>query len=248
MNYLQVFNFNNATVRTIELNGEILFVGKDIAEVLGYSAPSKAVIDHCKGITKMVIPSENGGDQETNMIPERDLYRLIMRSRLPEAEKFEDWVVGEVLPSIRKTGSYSVSNNPIDVLSTAQKAIHVYKDIAELFGLKGNPALISANVATRKDTGIDFQARLGITLLSENNERILTPTEIGAQIGKTAREVNKMLIENLYQTKIGKMYLPTSIGESYSVLIDSGKKNSNGAMIQQLKWKEAILNLLTSKN
>jgi anti-repressor protein len=101
------FNFQSNEVRVIEKEGEPWFVAKDIAELLGYSNTAKAVRDHCKGVNEMDTPTQ-GGVQTVKVIPERDLYRLIMRSKMPEAEKFEEWVVGEVLPSIRKTGSYGV--------------------------------------------------------------------------------------------------------------------------------------------
>ena len=94
-------------VRTVIKDDELWFVGKDIAEILGYSNPSKALSDHCKGYNETLLPS-NGGNQMMKIIPERDLYRLIMRSKLPNAEKFEEWVVGDVLPSIRKNGGYII--------------------------------------------------------------------------------------------------------------------------------------------
>ena len=105
-------------VRTAEVNGKIFFCGKDVAISLGYSAPSKAICDHCKGVTKMVIPSK-GGNQETSFISEGDVYRLIVSSKLPSAQKFESWVFDEVLPSIRQTGSYSVPKTFAEALQLA---------------------------------------------------------------------------------------------------------------------------------
>jgi len=99
------FKFNTAEIRTLQINGEPMFIAKDVADILGYSNSRKAIKDHCKGVTKCYTPTSSG-EQELNVIPERDVYRLIMRSKLPDAEKFEDWVVSEVLPSIRKTGTY----------------------------------------------------------------------------------------------------------------------------------------------
>ncbi len=95
----------------IEKNGKPWFVGKEIAETLGYQNPQKAIRDHCKGVNEMDLPT-SGGIQTKNIIPEPDLYRLIMRSKLPAIERFQDWVVEEVLPSIRKTGSYSTISVP----------------------------------------------------------------------------------------------------------------------------------------
>lgn len=115
MNQLpQVFNFNSTSIRTISEGGEPLFLASDITKALGYSNSSKAIKDHCKGVTKRYTPTA-GGSQIMIYIPERDLYRLVMRSKLPAAEAFEDWVVSEVLPAIRKTGSYAspqINNEP----------------------------------------------------------------------------------------------------------------------------------------
>ncbi len=92
-------------IRTLQIEGKPYFVGKDLAEILGYSRPRDAIRKHCKGGVKMTLPS-NGGKQEMVVIPEGDLYRLIIKSKLPKAQKFEEWVMDEVLPTIRKTGGY----------------------------------------------------------------------------------------------------------------------------------------------
>ena len=109
-----VFQFDNAEVRVLEREGDPWFVAKDVAGILGYTNPQKAIRDHCKGMNEMFTPSP-GGPQLTKIIPERDVYRLIMRSKLPAAERFEEWVVGEVLPTIRRTGSYAApAPTPVD--------------------------------------------------------------------------------------------------------------------------------------
>lgn len=99
------FMFNENQIRTVFRENEVWFVGKDVAEVLGYARPRDAIRTHCKGGAEMTLPT-TGGIQKMIAIPERDVYRLVMRSKLPSAEQFEDWVVGTVLPSIRKTGGY----------------------------------------------------------------------------------------------------------------------------------------------
>lgn len=106
MNELQIFqNAEFGTIRTIEENGKVLFCGSDVAKALGYKNPSKALSDHCKGITKRYTPTKSG-TQEMNFIPEGDIYRLAAKSELPGADKFESWIFDEVLPSIRKHGAY----------------------------------------------------------------------------------------------------------------------------------------------
>ena len=106
MNELQIFNSEEfGDIRTAEIDGKPYFVGTDVAKALGYSNPRKAILDHCKGVTKRDTPTSSG-IQSMSYINEGDLYRLIMKSKLPSAEKFESWVMDEVLPTIRKTGSY----------------------------------------------------------------------------------------------------------------------------------------------
>lgn len=106
MNELQIFNSGEfGEIRTIEIDGKPYFVGTEVAKALGYSNPRKAILDHCKGVTKRDTPTSSG-IQSMSYINEGDLYRLIMKSKLPSAEKFESWVMDEVLPTIRKTGSY----------------------------------------------------------------------------------------------------------------------------------------------
>lgn len=100
--------FTNAAfgkVRILYEDGKPLFCGADACKALGYKNQSKALNDHCKGVTKRYIPT-GGGKQKANFLPEGDLYRLITHSKLPSAEKFERWVFDEVLPAIRKSGMY----------------------------------------------------------------------------------------------------------------------------------------------
>lgn len=106
MNELQFFNSEEfGEIRTAEIDGKPYFVGTDVAKALGYSNPRDAVSRHCKGVVKRDTPTSSG-IQSISYINEGDLYRLIMKSKLPSAEKFESWVMDEVLPTIRKTGSY----------------------------------------------------------------------------------------------------------------------------------------------
>ena len=118
MNELKVFN--NAEfgqIRTVEVEGKIYFVGNDIAKALEYARPYEAVTAHCKGAVSYRILT-NGGEQEAKVIPEGDIYRLIVKaadqSRNPDikekAERFEVWVFDEVLPSLRQTGHYEMPN------------------------------------------------------------------------------------------------------------------------------------------
>lgn len=103
---LQIFNNEEfGRVRTAQIDDKPYFVATDIANALGYTNPRDAVLRHCKGVVKRDTPTSSG-TQQMSYINEGDVYRLIMKSKLPSAERFESWVMDEVLPSIRKNGGY----------------------------------------------------------------------------------------------------------------------------------------------
>ena len=129
MNKLQIFNNPDfGEVRTLEENGKVLFCGSDVAKALGYSNPSKALSDHCKGVTKRYTPT-NSGIQEMSFIPESDLYRLVFSSKLPNAERFTDWVTEEVLPSIRRNGGYIAGQEQMSPEELMARALDVAHNI-----------------------------------------------------------------------------------------------------------------------
>lgn len=110
MNKLKIFeNAEFGQVRTVQLNNEIYFVGKDVAEILGYTNPRKAIIDHVDEEDKtdgVTIRDSIGREQNPICINESGLYSLILSSKLPNAKKFKHWVTSEVLPSLRNNGGY----------------------------------------------------------------------------------------------------------------------------------------------
>lgn len=120
---LESFTFENNPVRTTQdKHGNPLFCAKDIATILGYANPAKAVIDHCKGFPIWKPLESAGGIQQARFITEGDMYRLIASSKLPTAERFESWIYDEVLPSIRKTGGYiptAEADSDEDILAKA---------------------------------------------------------------------------------------------------------------------------------
>lgn len=109
-NSLKIFEHEEfGNVRTVLINEKPYFCASDIAKALGYSKPNNAISQHCRATLKQGIPIA-GKIQDINFIPEGDVYRLIMKSKLPNAEKFESWVMDEVLPTIRKHGAYMTSD------------------------------------------------------------------------------------------------------------------------------------------
>lgn len=115
------------TVRIIEENGKYLFCGVDVAKALGYTNSRKAINDHCAegGVTFRYVIDELNREQKTKFLSEGNLYRLIVHSKLPSAERFEKWVFDEVLPTIRKHGAYATDEllqNP-ELLEQALNAL-----------------------------------------------------------------------------------------------------------------------------
>ena len=123
MNELKVFqNSEFGELGVLTIDGKEYFPATQCAKILGHENPARAIRKYCKGVTEVVTPT-NGGNQPTKFIPEGDLYRLIVRSKLPSAEKFERWVFDEVLPELRRTGSYGSNINLEEVIAKTATAV-----------------------------------------------------------------------------------------------------------------------------
>ena len=126
MNELKIFeNPAFGKVRVVEQGGEPWFVGKDVAEILGYSNPQKAIRDHVKDSHKGVNDSFTVNGTPPILIDEAGVYTLVMRSKLPQAEEFQEWVTAEVLPAIRKTGGYIAGSEKMSDAELMAKAVLV---------------------------------------------------------------------------------------------------------------------------
>ena len=132
MNEIKTFeNAEFGQVRTIEMNGQPYFMASDVAQALGYAKPHNAIQQHCRATLKQGTPI-SGKIQEVNFIPESDIYRLIIKSKLPSAQRFEKWVMEEVLPSIRKNGGYIAGQENLSDDELLERAVLVArKKIAE---------------------------------------------------------------------------------------------------------------------
>lgn len=193
-NNIVAFKYEEQQVRTIEKNGEPWFVGKDVADILGYSDTAQAVRKHIdnedKGVVEMTTP---GGKQPVTIINESGLYSLILSSKLPTAKEFKHWVTSEVLPSIRKTGEYKITpaqQNRLDIMERNSRARE-----ASLW------LRISAQV--KSDTYRQVCASYASTVLAgreviplpQTTQHHYSATEIGKMFG-----VSKQAIGNLANT------------------------------------------------
>lgn len=216
-NQLQVFNnVEFGQVRTIVDGDKILFCASDIAKALGYEKPNNAINTHCKNATlKQGIITDNlGRKQNANFIPEGDVYRLIVRSKLPTAEKFESWVFDEVLPSIRKTGSYSIKQQPVDdakqlrseamLLNARTRQAKMWKELSQMTTIKEYKEIAFAkagNVLAGKE----------IFSLPEATEKTYSADEIGAILGVSANKIGRLAnAHNLKTEQYGKLFYDKS--------------------------------------
>ena len=128
----QLFKFKDQQVRTVTINEEPYFVGKDVADILGYSQTAKAVREHVpeqfKGVSKLDTP---GGKQEVTVISEAGVYKLAFTSKLPAADEFTNWIASDVLPAIRKHGAYMTDQKAFDVTHNAQGLADLLQQAAE---------------------------------------------------------------------------------------------------------------------
>lgn len=160
-NSIQLFdNPNFGKIRTTTTDtGEPLFCAKDVAITLGYTNPAEAIRTHCraKGVREILTPSD-GGTQSTKFITEDNLYRLVMRSKLPTAEKFQDWVTEEILPTIRKTGAYATPTTIDSIIANPENGIKLLTALIEERALREQAqAEIAAKQAliTQRDAKIE---------------------------------------------------------------------------------------------
>lgn len=161
MNELKNFSFEGRQIRVLTIEGEPWFVGKDVAEVLGYSNSRKAIADHVdsedKGVTKCYTL---GGTQQIAIINESGLYSLILSSKLPDAKKFKRWVTSEVLPAIRKHGAYMTDQKAAAIVTDKGSLADLLQQAAEQLKRKDiqieqmKPKALFADAVSTSDTPI----------------------------------------------------------------------------------------------
>ena len=266
-NELTRFEFQGKGVRTVTINGEPWFVAKDVCEILELENSRKAVstLDEDEKIT---VTNGDGNPRAGNpltfnVVSESGLYALIFKSRKPEAKEFRKWVTKEVLPQIRKTGRYEArpqapalpsSPPPLplseEIMARSLKANY---EMALLFGLEGNQALLAADKAVRKLHNMSPAVHLQIELKSPDNEALIIATEIGKRLDPPMlpKFVNLTLkhmgfLERV-EYKANKFdWRLTEKGKEYGTYLDVGKEHSDGTPVQQIKWKESVVPLLSS--
>lgn len=200
MQDLQVFQntqFGNLEILTIE--GKEWFPAIKVAEILGYTNPRKAIRDHTKerGVTIRSVIDSLGRNQDKKFIDEGNLYRLITRSKLPQADEFEEWVFEDVLPSIRKHGIYATDNVIEQTIQNPDYIIHVLTE----FKKEREGRLVAeqqVNELKPKATYYDLVLQ---------NKSLLSVSKIAKDYGMSARSLNKLLHSLGVQYKQGDIWL-----------------------------------------
>ncbi len=194
----EIFNFQGQQVRTVTISGEPYFVGKDVADVLGYNDTNQAVRKHVDDEDKLTRQFDGSG-QKRNMtiINESGLYALILGSKLPQAKEFKRWVTSEVLPTIRKHGAYLTDSKIKEVLLSPDTIINLATQLknerAEKEQLK-----IELEEARKQTSYLD--------LILQTKDQ-LTTTQIAQDYGMSASKFNQLLKDLRIQRKVNSQWV-----------------------------------------
>ncbi|MGJ3709061.1 phage antirepressor [Limosilactobacillus fermentum] len=220
-NQLQVFDFEGSNVRTVNIDGNPYFVGKDVATILGYKNTKDALLKHVDDEDKLGSQiATSGQNREMKVINESGLYSLILSSKLPSAKKFKRWVTSEVLPAIRKTGAYQAKP----------------KDNYQIPATYGEALQLAATLQTK----IEHDApSLKYFHDQMRNPGLMTTTEIAKDYGWSARKLNK------YLESKGVIYRQGNKWVIYQKYADKGYSqyepfpyDNNKGVKNNLKWTQ----------
>lgn len=233
---LKTYLFESRMVRMIEKENEPWFVGKDVAEILGYSNSSKAVSNHVDIEDKrfeMIAHSQNGNLSETKtaIINESGLYSLIIKSKLPNAKKFKRWVTSEVLPSIRKHGMYATAETVDRLISDPDTAIKLLETIkAE----REQRLIVEQQVKELQPKADYYDSIL-------KNKSLVSITVIAKNYGMSGKGLNELLHQLGVQYRQGKTWLLYSKfqdkGYTHTEMIEVGSRR-DPKLVPSTKWTQ----------
>lgn len=202
MNELQIFkNAELGSVRAVAIGGEVYFVGKDVAEILGYTNPSEALIEHVDAEDKLNSKTLSSFDFDLGqrggwLINESGLYSLILSSKLPSARKFKRWVTSEVLPSIRRHGMYATD----DLIANPDLAIAAFTALKQE---RERTRQLSETIAVQNQQIAEMQPKVSYYDIVLQCRDVLPIRVIAKDYGWSANKMNKYLHEKGIQFKQG---------------------------------------------
>ncbi len=245
---IQVFSHSQfGSINTVETeNGKVMFKATDVAKALGYSDPPKAVRMHCKGVAILSTPSENQFGavvmQPTRYITEADIYRLVMRSKLPEAEKFQDWVCEEVLPSIRKHGGYLTDAALQRVVTEPDFLIGLANAIKEE---RKNRLAVEAKceeqkmlIGQQQEQIEELGKRTSYVELVLQCKGLLDITQIAQDYGMSGRKMNTVLHEKGIQYKDNKQWILYAAYKDKGYVHSATLSLENGKSVMRTQWTQ----------
>ncbi|HAQ1428991.1 TPA: phage antirepressor, partial [Enterococcus faecium] len=234
MNTPQIFNFEQNEVRTVLVNDEPYFVGKDVAEILGYSKPRNAISTHVDEEDKQDAPIQGGlgGKQKMTIINESGLYSLILKSKLPSAKKFKRWVTSEVLPAIRKHGGYLTPEKVEEALLNPDTIIQLATQLKE----ERTGRLIAEQKIAEYEPKISYLD----SILSSTDS--VTISQIAADYGMSPQQMNKLLHKLGVQKKVGNQWLlckkHMNQGYTKSHTTEIPKADGGTKIVMNTKWTQ----------
>lgn len=237
MNKLKIFNSAEfGDIRTTEIDGKPYFVANDVARALGYKRPADAVTAHCKGSVKHRYLTD-GGEQELKVIPEGDIYRLTVRSKLPSAEKFERWVFDEVIPSIHQYGAYMTEQTIEKALASPDFLIQLATKLKD-----EQTKRKEAESEIRVKDQIIGELKLKADYYDEilKNPGLVTITQIAKDYGMSGKKMNRILHELGIQYKQSEQWLLYSdyhcLGYTQSEVTDIIRSDGTPDVKLLTKW------------
>ena len=237
-----------------EHTGDFWATREQIGMLLEYENPEISIANihnrHTERLDKFstlikLIRVEGGRDvsREVTVYSFKGLLEICRYSQQSKADAVMDWL-WEVADEIRRTGNYSVGQETASpALCEDLKAVQL---VLEPAGITGNQLSLALDKVYKSHTGRSALQVAGVQLVAPTKEQLLTPTDIGKVLGVSAQVVNSFLLAEGYQNKLpnGK-YEPTEKGEPYAVMLDVGKKRSDGTPVRQLKWTSTVVDELS---
>lgn len=249
MTDLQIFeNAEFGSIRTLEVEGEPYFVGKDVAEVLGYADTNKAIAMHCDDEDKKLNDksSPSFGQRGATLINESGLYSLILSSKLPTAKKFKRWVTSEVLPTIRKTGGYVADDEKFigTYLPNADEATRLMfkANLEAIKSLNNKVGLLEVENAQQKQIIGELKPRADYTDKILNCKGLVTITQIAKDYGMSGKKMNSLLHDLGVQYKQSEQWLLYAKyhkkGYTHSKTIEITRSDGTPDITMETKWTQ----------
>jgi len=247
MNQIITKDFHGSSIRLIIIDGKECFIAKDVASLLGYKRARDAITQHCKKSISIeellksgktppldLQPILGNSWKQTKIILEADVWRLIIKSTMPEAEKIEKWIMEDVLPSIRKTGSYSISQKPqtqISELNETLDFIEIFEKFSQIRQGKTDIELLQIDSFLKNSGKKSILEILNLDL--ENS--YFSVSELGQFSGKTGADINQLLLKSEFQFLDNGVWKVLENGKNFAF----ETKNQ----FSQIKWKFSVLNI-----